>query len=370
MRNTVLLTAIFILAASMQLYADQPCSLKTVKVQMGFDTINQQVYDPLPCVLTDKTGSASDNTTPRTSLDSIPQGADIIINGVVIAETPAILILEQHYTQTPFIIFFRKDGYSGGSITVKSFFAGKVQLQPTSSPQPPPPPPQPPQTTPFEFGSVRLGMSITEFKAAGPVPVPVYAGMPHGARPLNVEQTKCSPYLYGVGRRPVAGVTSCSHDLVFRGSPFSVNATFVDGKLAYFEVVVFMGVDAGERFRQRYPSFLPELSRGFGQPKQFGEAEPATNAISQYYALRWENDSSVTEYQDAWCIPSFSAAQGGGPIWSKQITELLEGSYCNSNGTSNNDTDDPRQAVVLYLHKELGNVLRARMVRNEGGVTN
>jgi hypothetical protein len=368
MRNTVLLTSIFILAVSMQLYADQPCSLKTVKVQMGFDTIEQEVYASLPCVLTSNTNTSWCRPFAPTPLDSSPKGAEIVIDGKIIGKTPALIVLECGNTQKHFTVVFRKAGFKDVAGVVTSGFGGTMQLQPENAQAASPPPP--PQTTPFAFGSVRLGMSIAEFKAAGPVPVPEYAGMPHGVRPLNVEQTKCSPYLYGVGRRPVAGVTSCRHDLVFLGSPYSVNATFVDGKLAYFEVEVFDGIEAGSTFRLRHPSFLSELSRGFGQPKQFGEAKPATNAISQYYALRWENDSSVAEYQDAWCIPSFSAAQGLGSIRSKQIPELLEGSYCNSNGTSNNDVASPRQAVILYLYKELANVLRARMVRNEGGVTN
>jgi hypothetical protein len=383
-----MLTSIFILAASMQLYANQPCSLKTIQVQNGFETFKQQIYDPVPCSWSFKTGFASDNTTPQTHLDSIPQGADIIINGVVIAQTPATLILEQHYTQTPFIIFFRKDGYEGGSITVKSNFSGKVQLQPTAAqlakhipdytpgdqdrvPEPPQSLSQPraSENTPFGFGSIRLGMSIAEFKAAGPVSVPMHPGMPHGAGSLSVEQTKCSPYLYGVGHRPVVGATICSHDLIFLNTPYNVEGTFVDGKLALITVKVASGMPpAGPGFRQKNPEFLPELVSEIGQPRQFGSVK-GWDEVGQAFGLRWENDSSIAEYQDVHCYPTFPPAQGGGPIWSKQITELLEGSYCNSNGTSNNDTDDPRQAVVLYLQKELGNELRARMVRNEGGVT-
>lgn len=389
MRNTVLFTSIFILAASMRLYANRPCTLRTVEVQQGFDTIKQLIFDPLPCVVTDKTGSPSTNVIPYTQLNSIPQGADIIIDGVVIAQTPALLIMTRDYTKTPFTVVFRKDGYKEMVATVFSTLGGTAPLQPTAAqlakqipdytpgdqdrvPEPPQSLSQPwaSENTPFGFGSIRLGMSIAEFKVAGPVPAPVNPNMPHGARSLSVEQTKCSPYLYGVGRRPVAGATICSHDLIFLNTPYNVEGTFVDGKLAMIRVVVASQMPpAGPSFRENNSLFLPELVSEMGQPRQFGSVK-GWDEVGQAFGLRWENDSSIAEYQDVYCFPTFPAAQGGGPIWRKQITELLEGSYCNSNGTSNNDADDPRRAVVLYLHKELGNVLSARMALNEGGVTN
>jgi hypothetical protein len=229
--------------------------------------------------------------------------------------------------------------------------------------------PQAKQTDPFGFDDARLGTSIAEFKAKHPAPKPSGPGAKFEAKngqevqSLGAGQSDCSAMQEGPERHVVAGVTSCHYRGRFLGVPFEARPLFVDGKLALITVLLPSKMPpAGPSFRRDYPLFLPELVDEIGQPKQFGNAKGWDNLI-ETFGLRWENDSSVAEYQDSWCIPSFPAAQGLGPDWSKEIAELLEGSYCNSNGTSNNDADNPRQPVILYLHKELGKTLMMRLAK-------
>jgi hypothetical protein len=91
--------------------------------------------------------------------------------------------------------------------------------------------------------------------------------------------------------------------------------------------------------------------------KQFGEAE-TWDVRGQSYALRWENDSSVAEYQDVWCFPQNKDKSG--VDLSGGIVELLKGSYCSDVA---NDQDFPRQPVIVYLHKELGKTLMMRLAK-------
>jgi hypothetical protein len=72
-----------------------------------------------------------------------------------------------------------------------------------------------------------------------------------------------------------------------------------------------------------------------------------------------QNDSSVAEYQDRWCSPLGPMAKGPDNGWSKEIEELLEGSYC----SDTDDADIARQPVILYLHKELGKTLMMRLAK-------
>jgi PEGA domain len=129
MRKVSLFTLMFLFAASMQAYALQPCSVKTVKVQGGLGT----VYDPVPCVWSFNTPHASIGITVLTSLDSAPQLADIIIDGVLIGKTPATLILEQTNTQKHFTVVFRKAGFKDAVGDVTSGTTGKMKLYPDVS---------------------------------------------------------------------------------------------------------------------------------------------------------------------------------------------------------------------------------------------
>jgi hypothetical protein len=235
---------------------------------------------------------------------------------------------------------------------------GQVMPVPQSATQP-----QTKQTVPFGFGDLRLGMSIAEFKAKHPAPKPSDPGakfyLSYGrlVQSPGAGQADCSTMQEGPELRLVAGVRSCSYYGDSLGVSFEARPLFVDGKLAMITVVLPSAVvDAGPGLRHEHPSFLSELSSGFGQPKQFGNPE-IWNVISQFYGLRWENDSSVAEYQDAWCFPLNREPRLD---LGKEIAELFEGSYCGDAS----DQDNPRQPVILFLHKELGKALMVRLANS------
>jgi hypothetical protein len=224
--------------------------------------------------------------------------------------------------------------------------------------------PQAKQTDPFGFDDARLGTSIAEFKAKHPAPKRSDPGAKFEAKngqevqSLGVGQSDCSAMQEGPERHVVAGVTSCHYRGRFLGVPFEARPLFVDDKLALITVLLpSKGPPAGPAFRRNYPLFLPELVDEIGQPKQFGNAKGWDNLI-ETFGLRWENDSSVAEYQDAWCFPENKDKSR--LDLSKEIVELLEGSYCSDVA---NDQDDPRQPAILYLHKELGKTLMMRLAK-------
>lgn len=227
-----------------------------------------------------------------------------------------------------------------------------------------PSPPQSEQTTPFGFDDVRLGMSIAEFQAKHPAPkrsdpgAKFYIKNGQEVQSLGVGQADCSAMQEGPERHVVAGVTSCHYGKFFLGISFEARPLFVDGKLALITVLLPSAMTyAGPSLRHEHPSFLSELSSGFGQPRQFGDAE-VWDARIQFYALRWENGSSVAEYQDAWCFPLNKNTSG--VDLGEGIAELLKGSYCSD---AANDQDFPRQPVIVYLHKELGKTLIMRLAK-------
>jgi hypothetical protein len=225
------------------------------------------------------------------------------------------------------------------------------------------------QNTPFGLGDVRLGMSIAEFKVKHPTPKRSDPGAEFHiennkeVQSLGVGQSDCSllregplpEWAHPELQRVVVGVTACHYYGAFLGVQFGAKLGFVDGKLAWIKVLLPSKMPpAGPAFRRDYPLFLPELVDEIGQPKQFGNAKGWDN-LFQAFGLRWENDSSVAEYQDAECYPQKTSGQ---PDLSKEIAELLEGSYC-----SVGDQDFPRQPVILYVHKELGRTLMMRLAK-------
>jgi len=153
--------------------------------------------------------------------------------------------------------------------------------------------PQTKQNDPFGFDDVRLGMSIEEFKAKHPAPkrsdpgAKFYIKNGQEVQSLGVGQAECSAMLHGPEKRAVAGLTSCHYGQIFLGVSFELRATFVDGKLAFFTVLLPSAtIYAGPSLRKEHPSFLSELSSGFGQPKQFGDAQ-LWDVRTQFYGLRW-----------------------------------------------------------------------------------
>jgi hypothetical protein len=137
MRKTLVFTTILIFAASTPSYSLVPCTLKTVKIAgepnkdafHGGDYL-ATVYDPVPCVWTLNTPMPSYGTIALTSLDSSPQGADIVIDEKIIGKTPATLVLERTNTQKRFAVVFRKAGFKDAVGDITSGRGGKMPLVP------------------------------------------------------------------------------------------------------------------------------------------------------------------------------------------------------------------------------------------------
>jgi hypothetical protein len=133
---------------------------------------------------------------------------------------------------------------------------------------------------------------------------------------------------------------------------------FVDGRLA--EITMEMPEDSGNCFDPPNPGELPyqrdrrlAICRSYAHlleslTNTLGQATTVAqgwnpNPIHPIFALRWENDTSIAEFQNHSCGPNGSD-QGR----SKEIAELLEGQYCEKD-----DTLSYRQSEILYLDKEL-----------------
>ncbi len=123
--------------SSVSLAAQQPCSLKTV----GAGRSVESVYRTTPCVWTPTspvmTGAAI------TSIKSNPSGAELVLNGAVVAKTPVLLVLEQIGDRSKnFVLALRKHGYEDETISVTDGDVLFVELhqkqagesQPTTSP--------------------------------------------------------------------------------------------------------------------------------------------------------------------------------------------------------------------------------------------
>jgi hypothetical protein len=123
-----------ILAASIQSYALVPCSLKTVKMRsepLGGAPARDYlttVYDPVPCVWSIEKPSPSYGTIATTSLDSSPQGAEIVIDGKIIGKTPATIVLERTSTPKHFTVVFRKAGFKDAVGEIWAGRGGMMQL--------------------------------------------------------------------------------------------------------------------------------------------------------------------------------------------------------------------------------------------------
>lgn len=96
------------------------------------DSYGHRILAKTPCVLTNP--SQIDYGIAMTGIGSDPRGAALIIDGVVIAHTPANLILDSLGNRSiVYTIDVRMDGYEEGSIRVKSGDVVMVTLTPKSA---------------------------------------------------------------------------------------------------------------------------------------------------------------------------------------------------------------------------------------------
>jgi hypothetical protein len=101
---------------------EQLCSLKK-------DSSGQLAYASTPCIFA--ASSPSLQGSAITSIKSVPSGAALIMDGVVVAQTPALLVLQKRGDRSrTFTITVRKDGYREGSIGVKDGDVLSVRLSP------------------------------------------------------------------------------------------------------------------------------------------------------------------------------------------------------------------------------------------------
>jgi hypothetical protein len=104
------------------------CSMKTVGTGMNAESALKVV----PCVWTPSlTGLGG---YALTSIKSNPSGADVLIDGVVLAKTPTTLILKQRGDSSKSVMLeLRKDGYEGGFISAGDRGSLFIELRPSQS---------------------------------------------------------------------------------------------------------------------------------------------------------------------------------------------------------------------------------------------
>jgi hypothetical protein len=223
------------------------------------------------------------------------------------------------------------------------------------------------QTEPYGFHDIQLGMSIAEFKAKHRAPKVEKYTSP-SASPLPGEAT-CAGGMKKQQRNDLevslGEVTRCDYGEKYPTIPLQVSAMFVEGKLAV--IVVEPPSDSAGCFEppalgsptsqqyfykagcQQYPQLLQALTRNLGPATPI---IPVNDNLKDYVVWRWENDSSVAEFEHHMCGPWGDGADGG---WGNVISEVLEGTYCGPGDLLNS-----RQPVMLYVHKELGRTLVKR----------
>jgi hypothetical protein len=193
---------------------------------------------------------------------------------------------------------------------------------------------------PSGFQDTRLGMSLVEFVAKHPAPAPKY----YGERPNPLPgQAVC--------RSTSPTITKCQFDTSYTQVPLRVITVFVNAQLVMIEVeppsgswVCFEPPPTSDPARasylsqcQEYPPLLRALTDTFGS---------ATILVSpkaqELRAMRWENDSSVAEFQVHLCGPWSRTG------WEGNYQEIVEGKYCGQD-----DDLTYAQPIMLYFHKGL-----------------
>jgi hypothetical protein len=217
---------------------------------------------------------------------------------------------------------------------------------------------------PYGFHDIHLGMAVSEFKVRHPSPdKKIWAG---GTTPSG--QTLCYDSDAQESKDPAKDFVKCFYGETYLSVGLRITTEFIDGKLA--EIIVELPEDAGDCFDpsdphedpgmrpfrlavcQPYTNLLQSLTGTLGQAMTITQAWNP-NPLHPLLALRWENDVSVVEFQNHSCGPNGSP-QGR----RRDISELLEGQYC-----ERSDIDSPRQSVMLYLDKNLGRTLVARLAQ-------
>ena len=168
------------------------------------------------------------------------------------------------------------------------------------------------QPEPFSFKDDRLGMSLEAFKAK------------HGnavCKEMFRTATRCEYVTTVVGITPFA------------------EALFVDNRLAAIHLFYGSNPDSASVLLQQ------ALIDKFGRP----EILKATGKHNfEWSALRWDNAISVVEFQ------RYSCGSGEGNLPSKDLTEMLEGRYCESGDDGDGSTG------LWYIHRALSSVFLPR----------
>jgi len=193
------------------------------------------------------------------------------------------------------------------------------------------------QREPFSFKDDKLGMSLEGFKAKHVDPgeweneiTGVTSGGDSHRPPRG--RWKWKPYLNC--RESFKGViTQCRYTATVAGTFVGADTVFVEGKLAVIIVTY-----------TTQSSLIPQaLVDKFGPPVRVPVSGASNRDLS---ALRWDNGASVVEFQEHYC---------GSLEWSKDVTEMLRGSYCDDG-----DAGDYGLAYIWYVHKSLANLAMAR----------
>ena len=224
------------------------------------------------------------------------------------------------------------------------------------------------QAEPYGFQDLRLGMSIAEFRTNHRAPKVEKYGRSGSSLP---GEASCTGRTVGDQKNDqeeaARGIVRCGYTETYLSVPLRVSVMFLDGKLAVIEVeppadnegCLNLSRPARQiqhEFSMRHLAsnipFYGNLSRG-----KLGSAIPlvSTNESAKNFDVRrWENDSSVAEFQDHMCGPWNGTDEG----WSKAISEILEGTYC-----GRGDSLSFRQTVMFYLHRELSHTLETRLAK-------
>jgi hypothetical protein len=245
------------------------------------------------------------------------------------------------------------------------------------------------KTAPYSFNGDRLGMSLAEFKSLHHIPE---------SKPPDPHSTVLTTQ-NGPSCDQNKNVARCDYGYHYLGPTsvgLEVDALFVDERLAVLElrppadrdvcldqpvilsespepikelepginsddVVLSNGevlsradFDAARKSALaiwqancgQYNNFWQSLKNGLGQPKTIASSR---ESMKDDPALRWETGTSVAEFEKLMCWPEPEPRSSNEDRqWSKAISEMLEGHYCQSG-----DDLSARQTVMFYLHKDL-----------------
>lgn len=155
------------------------------------------------------------------------------------------------------------------------------------------------------------------------------------------------------------GITSCGYDTGYADESstqridLKVTGLFLDNKLAGLWITVFEGTGTcfeaapaslGPAQKSLWMTICKPYMRLFqiftGLTDGVGTAKPiASKLFSQIYAIRWENETSIGEFQPHQCLNT-----DGQGAW---FSEVLDGNYCNDGKPSGS------VAMMIYLSEQL-----------------